>query len=145
MSIRLLSLLVLALVIVACSPSGAAPTVGVPTAAPGGPTAAPGGPTTVPAGGNLESLARSFVPQGSTEISATPAGGSYTVIASTPMSLDQLKAFYAQAIPASGVTVTGPLEVGGTLTYALTNPDGGIVVTPGGDAGFLITISVGTT
>ena len=150
MSARLLSLLVLGMVIVACSPGGTGPTVpGVPTNAPtvpGGPDSTPGGaPTAAPGGGDLESLARALVPPGSAEVSAVPAGGSFTVIATTPMTLDQLKAFYAQAIPATGVSFTGPLEVAGTLTYALTNPDGGVVVTPGGDQGFLITISVGQT
>ncbi len=145
MSARLLGLLVLAMVIVACSSGGAAPTVGAPTAAPGGPTAAPGGPTTAPAGGSMESIARALVPPGSNEVSGVQSGGSYTLIVTTTMSIEELKTFYAQAVPASGATSSGQFEVGGTLTISLTNPDGGIVATPGGAEGNLVTISVGTT
>jgi hypothetical protein len=60
------------------------------------------------------------------------------------MTLDQLKAFWTQAIPAAGMSETGRYEAAGSLVIAFTNPDGGITASPA-DNGFLITISVGTS
>lgn len=121
-----------------------APAPGGPTAAPGGPTAAPGGaPTTAPVGGSLESKARALVPPGSTEVSQIATATSYQLIFSTTMSLDSLKQFWAQQIPAQGMAQSGSFEMQGVLTIALTNPDGGIVAVPDEEGKFIVTVSLG--
>jgi hypothetical protein len=149
---RILTSAALALVVAACS-SGTVPTApaGVPTV-PGGlptgvptlpPVGTPGNPP--PNGGNLESQVRSLVPPGSTEVQSASLGGSFSVTVTNPGPLDQLEAFWDQTIPAVGVTQTGKVEAGGTLTYGFTDPDGGIVAAPNGSGGYVITVSLGIT
>jgi hypothetical protein len=112
----------------------------------GAPTQPPAGtPIPQPNGGDLEAKVRSLVPPGSTEVTAAAVGGSFSVTVNNPGPLDQLEAFWDQKIPTAGVTQTGKVEAGGTLTYGFTDPDGGIVAAPNGSGGFVITISLGIT
>jgi len=128
-----------------------------PTQAPGGQTAAPpadGGGTTpapvaTPAGGqpnagNLAAIAAALVPPGSTEVSHVDVGNSYSTTATTTQSLTDLQSFYAQAIPAAGLTMSGQFISGNALSVAFTNPDGGVVATTDTGTGeTVIIISVG--
>jgi hypothetical protein len=94
----------------------------------------------------MESIARSLLPPGATQQSFSTIGNAVQLVGISSMSLDELKAFFSQQIPASGVRETGRFELEGTLTIALANPDGGIVIVPANDAGqYLVTISVGTS
>ena len=140
----LASFLVVALfVLTAACGGGAVPTLpgGQQTQVPGGAPAAP-----VPDGGDNQSKARALVPPGSTEMSAQTAGNAYTMVVSTSQTLDQLKSFYSTAIPGAGMTETGRVELGGTLTIAMGNPDGGVVAVPDASQGtYILTISVGTS
>jgi hypothetical protein len=96
--------------------------------------------------GNFEAIARSLFPPGATQQSASSIGNAFQLVGISDMSFDELKSFYAQQIPASGATETGRFEVEGTLTIALANPDGGILIVPANDQGqYLVTISVGTS
>jgi len=144
-----------ALLLVGCG-GGAAPTSapGGPTQAPGGATQAPiGGPTQAPAGtpatnpqpntGDLEAMVRALTPPGSTELQFVESGGVTALYLSSTTPLDQLEAFFDQAIPAQGITIAGKSEQVGTLIYSLENPVGGVVVTPADQAGSAITISLG--
>jgi hypothetical protein len=85
------------------------------------------------------------VPPGASETSAVSIGNAYQLTLSSNQSLEELEAFWDQAIPAAGMQSTGRFTADGSLTIALTNPDGGIVAT--GDpstGGVTIVISVGT-
>ena len=88
-------------------------------------------------------MVRALVPPGSTEVNYVAAGGSYTLYLSNASGVDQLEAFFDQAIPAQGITVAGKSEESGSLVYSLTNPIGGVVVTPAA-SGHMITISLGS-
>jgi hypothetical protein len=138
---RLLGSITLVVVVAAC---GGGPVT--PTQRPGQPTQAPGGTTTVPqpGGGNTEAKARALVPPGSTELSATTQGNSYSLIVSTAQTIEQVGAFYQQAIPAAGLTETGRFTLGDTLTISVSNPDGGIVAVKDPSQGrVVVTISLG--
>jgi hypothetical protein len=150
------AVLALAVLLAACggTPATAGPGANPTTppaatqAPPGGATPAPpgGGATQAPGGGSFESLARALVPPGSTEVTGTGTGNFYQLISATNMSLPELAAFYSQQIPALGLTETGRYELQGTLTIALANPDGGILIVPGNEEGQnLITVSLGTS
>ncbi len=107
-----------------------------------GPAITPGAPQ--PGGGDNQSKARSLVPPGSTEMSSSAAGDSYSIVVSTTQTVEALGAFWQSAIPAAGMTESGRFNLGGTLTIALTNPDGGIVAIPDPSQGItIVTISVG--
>ena len=143
---RSLAGLLLAGLLAACGGGGAPATQapgGQATTAPAGATQAPGGGGNT---GDFATIAQNLVPPGSTEISRSSIGNSAQVIVSSNQSLQDLAAFYSQKIPALGLTETGRTEMQGTLIIALGNPDGGILVVPGDEAGAnLITISVGTS
>ena len=147
---RLAAGIALAVMLTACSsgaPGATVPGVSQPPGATAGatnpPAATPGNPQ--PAG-NLEAAARALVPPGSVELSEAQYGNAYQLNVTTTMSLDQLKAFWAQAIPATGATSPGQFESGGILTVTLNNPEGGIVASPDATSGgYLITISLGTS
>jgi hypothetical protein len=103
----------------------------------------PGAPQ--PNAGDNESRARALVPPGSTELSETSFGNAYQLTLTNPQSLEQLDAFWAQAIPAAGMQSTGKFEMDLSLVIAFTNPDGGISATnDGSGSGSTIVISVGT-
>ncbi len=148
---RLAATATLALIVTACSSGAPGPTVPGVSLPPGAtanvptlpPVGTPGNP--LPNGGTPEARVRALIPPGATELQAAAVGGSYSVTLSHPGPLDQLEAFWDQAAPAAGVTVTGKVANAGTLTYGFTDPDGGIVAVPNGSGGYVITISVGIT
>ena len=151
---RLAYLAGIAVLLAACSsgPSGptSRPQVTTPpagaTSAPNQPPAqaTPGAPQ--PNTGDNKSLARALIPQGATQLSEVNVGNSYTVQLSSTQSLEQLGAFWTQAIPAAGLQETGRFTQGETLTIAFTNPDGGIVAfADSSSGGVIMTISVGTS
>ena len=117
------------------------------TQRPGQPSQLPGAPTAnapQPGGSSNEAKARALAPPGSTEVSASAQGNSFSLIVSTTQTLEQLGAFYQQAIPAAGLTETGRFTLGETLTISVTNPDGGIVaLRDPGQGSVLVTISIG--
>lgn len=143
---KLAALFAMTFVLVACGGAGA------PLASPGtGPTAQPpvatqapgGGATAAPVTGGLAALARELTPPASTEVSHFETPTSYQLIVSTTTPVDSLKQFWTQQIASLGITETGRFEMEGTLTIALTNPDGGILVVPGESGQHLVTISLG--
>ena len=146
---RLATGVVVALILSACSSGAPGATVpGVtqqPAATADAPTGAPvvTNPPVNPA--SLEARVRALVPPGSSETQVAQVGNSYSLYLTNSSSLDQLEAFWDQAIPAQGLTLAGKFESAGTLTYSVTNPDGGIVVTPDGSGGHAIVISLGTS
>ena len=123
-----------------------------PTAAatppPGQATPPPGQatPTLQPNTGDNESRARALVPPGSTQLSESSFGNAFQLTLSSTQSIEQLGAFWTQAIPAAGMQETGRFTAEGSLTIAFTNPDGGIVAAPDPSTGTVtIVISVGTS
>jgi hypothetical protein len=85
-----------------------------------------------------------LIPQGATQLSEFSAGNSYTVQVSSAQTLEQLAAFWTQAVPAAGLHETGRFSAGDTLTIAFENPDGGIVASKDASTGtVLCSISVG--
>lgn len=139
-------LVAIALVVVACGGgAGPSPTPGSQATTPPGATNAPNG-TAQPNTGDNKSRARLLIPPGATQISESTFGNSYSVQLSSTQSLEELGAFWTQAIPAAGLTETGRFTMAGTLTIAFTNPDGGIVASEDASAGGVImNISVGTS
>jgi hypothetical protein len=147
---RLLGSLSVVLFLVACGSSGPVATQpgGQASLPPGGqtqaPVATPGAPQ--PGGGDNEAKARALVPPGSTQVSTSSVGGNFSIVVSTPQTLEQLAAFYTTAIPAAGMTETGRFTLEGTLTIAFSNPEGGVVAFADPNAGStIVTISVGTS
>ncbi len=120
---------------------GATPTPVVPGATDPAPT--PAGPTNPLNSGDLEALVRSLVPPGSTEVTHIEVGGLYQLHLTSTSTIDQLEAFWDQAIPAAGMTLEGKYTAGGTLTIGISNPDGGIIVTPDESGQLFIAISLG--
>lgn len=128
------------------TPGGGAPTpVNVPTATPGGAPTPGGGATVPPGGGNLEAKARSLVPAGSTQTAEFDGGTSYVLTVTTTTPIAQLEAFWEQAIPAAGLSLSGSFTFDGALVMAFTNPDGGITATPGENGLVTVLISIGTS
>jgi hypothetical protein len=147
---RSLVVVALAGLLVACGGGGTTPTTapggGSTAQPPGAATPAPGVATPAPGGnnsGDFEAMVRALAPAGSTEIQFVESGGLTALYLSSTMPLDQLEAFFDQAIPAQGITVSGKSEMAGTLIYSLENPVGGVVVSPADQAGHAITISLG--
>ena len=105
--------------------------------------ATPGAPQN---GGDNKSKARALIPQGATQVSEVTVGNSYSVQVSSGQSLEQLGAFWTQAIPAAGLQETGRFTSGDTLTIAFTNPEGGVTASADPSTGsVIITISAGTS
>ena len=144
--------------LLACSSGPAAPTPGsqqTPGSQPTPPQAAtsvpnppaqqtPGAPQ--PNAGDNESRARALIPPGASEVGEASFGGAYQLSLTSTQSLEQLDAFWAQAIPAAGMQLTGRFTVEGTLTIAVSNPDGGIVAARDASTGVTtIVISLGTS
>jgi len=155
MSRQILGLAVAAIVLAACggtatgTPGGTTPPG--ETQAPGE-TATPaetqdGGETTPPNAGDIEAKARALVPPGSTELGTGSFGGAFQITVTNPMSVAELEAFWDQKIPSLGMTVSGKFTAAGTLTIAITNPDGGIVAgeDSSGSGETTIVISLGTS
>lgn len=154
---RIGALTVLAVVAFACSGSPTTQTPGAgATETPGGAAAeTPGaaatetpaaGQTNPPNAGDIEAKVRALVPDGSTEIGKAQVGGLFQLTVTSPKSIQELEAFWDQKIPSLGITVSGKFTSGGVLTYSLTNPDGGIVATPGSSGGGSeIVIGLGVT
>ena len=120
--------------------SGATPgTEATPTPAGGG------GQTNPPNAGDMEAKARSLVPDGSTETGHLETGGIFQIYLTNPKSIKDLEAFWDAKIPQTGLTLSGKFEAGGAVTYAFSNPDGGIVASPdsSGNGQTTIVISVG--
>ena len=149
---RFLGLAALALVVIACG-GGANPTatpasqITQPPGAtqPPGVTQPPGAATPQPNSGDNKSKAQALIPPGaSAPLNEITVGSNYTVQVTSTMTLDQLAAFWATAIPQAGLTEAGRYSAEGTLIISLTNPDGGITAS-GTDEGVLITISIGTS
>jgi len=94
----------------------------------------------------MESIARALAPAGALELSHAAVGNSYSLQLSSPMTADQLQAFWDTKIGSLGLSQTGKFVVpGGAITYAFTGPDGGIVASPDGSGNYIIQISVGTS
>ncbi|HEY6058228.1 MAG TPA: hypothetical protein VIV06_09350 [Candidatus Limnocylindrales bacterium] len=104
-------------------------------------------PTNPPNASDLEGKARALVPDGSTEVSKLEIGGAFQLSVTTTKSLEELEAFWDQKIPSLGMTVSGKFTAGDTLTFAVTNPDGGIVAAKdsSGSGQTTIVISLGTS
>jgi hypothetical protein len=86
------------------------------------------------------------VPDGSTEVSKVQVGALFQLTVTNPKSIQELESFWDAKIPSLGITVSGKFTSGGTLTYSLTNPDGGIVASPDSSgSGTLIVIGLGVT
>jgi hypothetical protein len=147
---RLVGLVAVGLFAVACGGGGvvATATPGSQVTTPPGATATPGATaaiTSQPNTGDNKAKAQSLIPPGSSApINEVTVGSNYTVQVTSPMTLDQLKAFWATAIPQAGLTEIGRYEAEGTLVISVTNPDGGITAS-GTAQGILITISLGTS
>jgi hypothetical protein len=145
---RFVALAALALVLAACGGAAkgdATPTPGTQITQPPGVTQPPGANTPAPNPGDNKAKAQALIPPGSSApINEVTIGDNYTVQVTSTMTLDQLKAFWATAIPQAGVTESGRYEAEGTLIISITNPDGGITAS-GTDDGILITISLGTS
>lgn len=142
---RFVWLVAIALVAAACGGGGA-----VPTPTPGSQATSPPGATSAttpqPNTGDNKSIARSLIPPGATQLNEVQVGNSYTVQLSSTQTLEQLGAFWTQAIPAAGLQETGRFNQAGTLTIAFSNPEGGIVAFEDSSAGGVImSISVGTS
>ena len=104
----------------------------------------PGAPA--PNGGDNKTKARALIPPGATQVNEVVIGNSYTVHVSSNQTLDQLAAYWTQAIPAAGLQESGRFTAAETLTIAFTNPDGGIVASADPSTGFVLaTISVGNS
>jgi hypothetical protein len=88
-------------------------------------------------------MARALAPPGSTELQFVESSGVTALYLSSTTPIDQLEAFFDQAIPAQNITVSGKSKLSGSLIYSLENPVGGVVVTPADQAGNAITISLG--
>ena len=137
---RVFAAFLLVATITACSGGGPAPTSLPPGATPG--TVA----TPVPGGArDPQTIVLALVPPGSTEVSRSTVGNLFSVILSSQSSLADLESFFDQKLAALGLAGSGKFNVANTLTYAFTNPDGGIVVAPGDNGGQTITISAGTS
>ncbi len=119
---------------------GQATAAGAATSAPG-----PAGTTAPAPAGNVENVVRSLIPTGALELSHAQVGGQYSVQLSSQSPLADLQSFWDQKIPSLGLNQTGKIGVADSVTYAFTNPDGGIVVASDGSGGWLITISAGTS
>lgn len=127
----------------ATTPPGATPPAAA-TSAPNPPAQATSGAPQPNAGDNA-SRGQALIPPGATQLSEISSGNAYSVQVSSTQSLEQLGAFWTQAIPAAGLQETGRFTADETLTIAFTNPDGGIVAAADPSAGgVIITISVGT-
>jgi hypothetical protein len=132
---RVIAIAATAVLILACSGSGAVPTAPGATSGPdGAPTGVPtqpGGATTNPQipAGDLEARARALIPPGSTEAGESTFGSLYQVTVTNPQTLEQLGPFWTTAIPGAGMTETGRFTAGPVLTIAFVNPDGGVVAT----------------
>lgn len=145
---RILALAVLAVVLAACGSAATPPSGTQPpgTEAPTESATDGGGVTAPPNAGDLEATARALVPPGATETGHLETGGVFQLYLTSAMSLADLEAFFDQKIPSLGITVSGKFTVSGTLTYAFTNPEGGIVAgeDTSGAGGTSIIISVGS-
>jgi hypothetical protein len=140
----------LAVVVFACGGSPTAtqtPGTGATENPGGAPTDTPAaGQTTPPNAGDIEAKVRALVPDGSTEVSKAQVGGLFQLTVTNPKSVQELEAFWDQKIPSLGITVAGKFTSGGVLTYAVTNPDGGIVASPSSSgSGTDIVISLGVS
>jgi len=148
------ALALIAVVIAACSgttPQTTAP-AGGGTPVPGGettpaPTSGGGGAQTpAPNASDAEAKARALVPDGSTETGHLETGGLFQIYLTNPKSVKDLEAFWDAKIPQAGLTQSGKFEASGAVTYAFTNPDGGILASPDpSGSGTTIVISVGTS
>ena len=139
----------LAVMLSACSSGAPGATAPGVTQQPGATVAVPTPPPvgTVnpqPNVGDLEAGVRALVPPGSSETQFSQVGGNYSLYLTNSTPIDQLEAFWDQAIVAQGLTLAGKFEQAGTLTYSFSNPVGGIVVTQDGSGGQAIVISLGT-
>jgi hypothetical protein len=147
---RIGALTVLAAVLFACGGSPTAtqtPGAGATENPGGAPTDTPAaGQTTPPNASDIEAKVRALVPDGSTEIGKTEAGGLFSLTLTNPKSVQELESFWDQKIPSLGMTVSGKFTASGVVTYAITNPDGGIVAGPDSSgSGSTIVISLGTS
>jgi hypothetical protein len=146
---RLLAVAVLGAVLAACGgttssgPSRAPATIGT-VATPGG-AGTPAAATPGPGARDPETIVLALVPPGATEVSRSTIGNLFTVTLSSSSSLADLESFFDQKLASLGMSGAGKFNVANTLTYAFTNPDGGIVVAPGDNGGNVITISAGTS
>jgi hypothetical protein len=152
MTRRFAALALIAAFMTACSGStSTTPPAGAATATPGAqatpePGSSGGGGATTPApnAGDNEAKARALVPDGSTETAHVASGGIFQVYLTNPKSVKELEAFWDAKIPQTGLTQSGKFEVNGSVTYAFTNPDGGIVAGPDSSGtGSTIVITVG--
>jgi hypothetical protein len=134
----------LAASLLACSSASPTPTPAGATPAPGITAAPNSGPTAAPAGDN-QALARALVPAGASNVTEASVGNMRQIYATSSQTIEQLQAFWEQAIPANGMVIGGSFPSAGTLTIAFTNPDGGIVAAPDPSGGISIVISVGTS
>ncbi len=142
----------LAVFVAACSGSPAA-TGNNPTGQPGetsAPATQEGTATQDPGSnpgnaGDFEAVARALMPQGATETTHIATVSSYTLYAESDQSLADLEAFWTQAVPAAGATLTGHFNANETVIVAFTNPNGGITAIPDASTGkTVVVISVGT-
>jgi hypothetical protein len=154
MTRRFAALALIAALIAACSgnspqttaPAGGGGATATPgteaTPAPGG--GGGGGQTPAPNAGGNEAKARALVPDGSTETGHAASGNVFLIYLTNPKSVKELEAFWDAKIPQAGLTKSSKFEANGAVTYAFSNPDGGIVASPDSSGtGSTIVITVG--
>jgi hypothetical protein len=154
------ALAITSLLLAACG-GGAAPTQqpAAATQAGGGgtPTDATGAtqqPAATNAGGgpgtDVETVAKGLVPPHSTEITKTTAEGTSFVVYESTDSVDSLKAFYADAVPKTGLKIFSTTTINGGVSYVIATDDSGsfggaVNIYPSGNGKTAVQVTVGKT